>query len=248
MAHCYNCGSEVGDNASFCQSCGRKIETSNTARTPPIQTPPSVITSQTTSAQTSSGYINPANTTPPSSPIVGYASYKTSGSPGQSKLWLIMFIIALIILVPVSLILWVNYSNISSKLNTTKITLSSTQSQLTSVQTQLTSAQTQLTSAQTQLTSAQSQLGVMQSKYPAKNFGSYSEMTSWMNSLPSNLTNWNGGISAALARQTQAAKDGYIWSVSFDSSTGYYVEEAVAGGILYSIDATGVPYVEEVVN
>jgi hypothetical protein len=237
MPNCYNCGSEVGDNASFCQSCGRKIENSNTA-----QTPPSVITSQTTSNQTSSGYINPEKTAPPSSPIVGYASYKTSlSSSGQSKLWLILFIIALIILVPVSLILWVNYSNISSRLNNTKITLSSTQTQLTSVQ-------TQLTSVQTQLTSAQSQLGVMQSKYPAKNFGSYSNMTSWMNSLPSNLSNWNGGISAALTRQTQAAKDGYIWSVSFDSSTGYYVEEAVASGILYSIDATGVPYVEEVVN
>jgi len=249
MPHCYNCGSEVGDNASFCPSCGRKIETSNTAQTPPTQTPPSVNTSQTASAQTSSGYINPAKTPPPSGPFVGYASYKTSASsPGQTKLWLILFIIALIILIPVSLILWVNYSNISNKLNNTKITLSSTQSQLTSVQSQLTSSQTQLNSTQTQLTLAQSQLEVMQSKYPANNFGYYSEMTSWMNSLPFNLSNWDGGISAAIARQTQAAKDGYIWSVTFDSTTGYYVEEAIAGGILYSIGSNGVPYIEEVLN
>ena len=102
MPYCYNCGSEVSPEASFCKKCGRKIEIPN-----PLQTTPN---------QTSAEYVpppppppSPPPPLPPSppprqTPVVGYAA-QTPYPSNKSNPWLTLFIIALVLLVAVGAIL-----------------------------------------------------------------------------------------------------------------------------------------------
>jgi hypothetical protein len=185
MPYCYNCGAEVSPEASFCKACGNKIETGK-----PVQ----AIPAQTTPAQTFPEYVPPVKTTPPPTPVVGYAT-QTPYPSNKSKPWLTLFIVALVLLVAVGAILGFSYASAAGKLKTTKDTLATTQQQVTSLQddktslegnladvnstlastqqtlssTQgtLTSTQGELTSTKTQLSSTQSQLSTSQSSLAA---------------------------------------------------------------------------------
>ena len=80
---------------------------------------------QTTPAQTAPEYVPPVKTTPPPTPVVGYAAQTTSPSY-KNKLWLTLSIVALVVLVAVSALLGFSYASASGKLKTTKDTLATT--------------------------------------------------------------------------------------------------------------------------
>jgi chromosome segregation ATPase len=124
-------------------------------------------------------------------------------------------------------------TSLQSQLDSANFQVTSLQSQLTTANAQVTSLQSQLNTANAQIASLQSQLDSVQS---ARHFNTKSELTSWLNSLPSSLKNWDS-FSNALARQNQAAEDGYIYSVYVDGD--YWGEEAIAGNTLYWIDSDG---------
>ena len=159
----------------------------------------------------------------------------------------IILTIAIVILVATSSILGYLYADTSTQLATANSQVASLQSQLATanaqvallqsqldtVNAQVTSLQSQLNTANAQIASLESQLDSVQS---ARHFNTKSELTSWLNSLPSSLKNWNS-LANALDRQQQAADDGYIYSVYFNGD--YWGEEAIAGNTLYWIDSDG---------
>jgi peptidoglycan hydrolase CwlO-like protein len=156
MPYCYNCGSSIDANAGFCQACGHKIETTKSEQTIPAQTTPQATNIQAPPSQPAPAYVPPLKQNPPSV-TVGYTY-----PPKENKLWLILFIIALVILIPVSLALGFNDLSNSSKLDNTRNNLSATQGQLSTTQTQLSDTQNKLSTANTNLASTQLQLSQTQ--------------------------------------------------------------------------------------
>jgi chromosome segregation ATPase len=175
----------------------------------------------------------------------------------------IILTVVIVVLVATSSILGYFYADTSNELNTANMQKMSLQTQLNSANSQITilegqlstanarvttlegqlsTANAQVTTLEGQLTTANAQIASLQaqldSAQPARHFNSRSELTSWLNSLPSSLKNWNS-FSNALARQNQAAEDGYIYSVYVDGD--YWGEEAIAGNTLYWIDSDGSP-------
>ncbi|MDD4923559.1 MAG: hypothetical protein PHF74_01825 [Dehalococcoidales bacterium] len=131
-------------------------------------------------------------------------------------------------------------STASSQVTSLQAQLTTANTQVTSLENQLSTASSQIASLQAQLTTANAQIASLQAQLdsvqPARHFNTKSELTSWLNSLPSSLKNWNS-FSNALARQNKAAEDGYIYSVYV--SGDYWGEEAIAGNTLYWIDSDG---------
>ena len=246
MPYCYNCGAEVNADASFCKTCGNKIETGK-----PVQ----AIPAQTTPAQTFPEYVPPVKTTPPPTPVVGYTA-QTSYPSNKSKPWLTLFIVALVLLVAVGAILGFSYANASGKLKTTKDTLATTQQQvatlqddktslegnleevnstlastqqtLSSTQGTLTSTQGELTSTKTQLSSTQSQLSTSQSSLAiAQN--QVSGLNTQLASSQSTITTLQNQIAASKLKyfSNQAALTSWLSSQPL-FNTGHYYADSIS--------------------
>ena len=218
MPNCNNCGSEVNHDASFCNKCGNKIEIGKTVQAIPAKTPE---------------YVPPMEITPPPTSPIGYGNQNVVPSSNKSKLWLTLFIIALVILVTVGSILGLSYASASNQLKSTKDTLATTQEKATSLQDDLTSSegkladvnstlastkgvlastqqtlastQGELTSTKTQLDSTQSQLSTSQSALTS----AQNQMSSISSQLASSQT-----MILTLQNQLAASKIKYFTNLS----------------------------------
>jgi len=229
MPYCYNCGSEVSPEASFCKKCGRKIEIPNPLQTTPNQTPTEYVPPPPPPSSPS-----PLPPPPPrQTPIVGFAPEAASYSPDKSKLWLTLFIVVLLLLVGVGAILGFSYASASSKLNTTKATLATTQQQvtslqadktiledklsnannslastqqtLTSTQNELASTKTQLNSTQTELSSTKTQLSAVQTQLSTAQ-NQLSSASSELSSAKSQLTDSQSQLASSMQQLTDYKK------------------------------------------
>jgi chromosome segregation ATPase len=168
-----------------------------------------------------------------SSSILGYLYADTSNELSTTKLQLNAANIQVTSLQAELATANAQVTSLQAQLVTANTQVTSLQAELATANAQVTSLQAQLATANAQVTSLQAQLDSAQ---PARHFNTKSELTSWLNSLPSSLKNFNS-LTNALERQNQAAEDGYIYSVYVSGS--HYGEEAIAGNTLYWIDSDG---------
>jgi DNA repair exonuclease SbcCD ATPase subunit len=126
-----------------------------------------------------------------------------------------------------------------NELSSTKDDLKTSQAALTAANAQLSSTQSQLSATQSSLSTAQSQLTALNNKYPSKNFTSMTQYLSFINTIPTAISNWDGGIAMSVQRQAFAEQNGYLWSVCTDYTKNHFYEEVTIGNTQYQINYLG---------
>ncbi len=83
------------------------------------------------------------------------------------------------------------------------------------------------------------ELAEIKEVYPPRYFSDYNELDEWLESTIPQLSSYTDSWRKCLALQRLALADGFIWSVSYEVDTGYYVGLAIAGDSIYYVWGDG---------